>query len=120
METGKQSLDKRFEDAAFAYGAGHYEAALAGFSELAKIRHPKATTYLGQMYLRGEGVAASVEKGLEFLELAASLGHSTAAFDLGALHRTGNYGVPKDTEKSKRFFILAKELGCQIPIQDYL
>jgi TPR repeat protein len=72
------------------------------------------------MYLRGEGVEQNVEKGIQLMELAASLGHSTAAFNLGALYRSGDCRVPRDQEKSRHFFLLAKQLGCELPVEDYL
>lgn len=79
-----------------------------------------AATYLAEMYLRGEGVPRNVEKGLALLELAVSRGDSTAAFNLGALHRTGDRGVPVDLARSRRYFLLAKELGCELSIEGYL
>jgi TPR repeat protein len=54
------------------------------------------------------------------MERAASLGVSNAAFNLGALYRTGDCGVPKDSDKSKRCFLLAKELGCELPVDKYI
>jgi TPR repeat protein len=120
MQTGDQAHDKRYEDATFAYGIGQFEAALNGFAELARSGHPMATAYLAHMYLRGEGVPPSVGKGLELLQLAASLGDSTAAFNLGASHRSGDCGVPKDPEKNRKYFLLAKEFGCKLSIEPYI
>lgn len=120
MQSGNDVVDQRYADAAYAYGLGHFNEALAGFSELARSGHAMATTYLAEMYLRGEGVLPNVEKGVELLELAISRGDSSAAFNLGALHRNGAYCVPKDLDKSRRFFLLAKELGCELSVDDFL
>jgi TPR repeat protein len=120
MQTGDQALDKRYENAAYAYGIGPFEVALNGFSQLAQSGHPMAIAYLAEMYLRGEGVPPSVEKGLELLQLAASLGNSSAAYNLGALHRSGDCGVPIDREKCRKYFLLAKELGCKLPVEQYI
>ena len=120
MPAGKENAEQRYDDAAYAYSEGRFEEALAGFSDLAESGNAIAATYMAEMYLRGEGVSPDVEKGLDLLRRAASLGHSTAAFNLGALYRTGGCGVQKDLEKSKKFFLLAKELGCELPVEEYL
>jgi TPR repeat protein len=120
MANEKQPIDQRYADAAYAYGIGQFDEAFAGFSKLAQSGDPMATAYLAQMYLRGEGVSANVAKGLELLETAVALGNSTAAFNLGALHRSGDCDVPIDREKSKAYFRRAKELGCELSVEPYL
>lgn len=72
------------------------------------------------MYLREEGLPTNVEKGLDLLRQAASWRHSTAAYNLGALYRSGASGVQKNLDKSSQFFRRAKELGCELPVDDYL
>jgi TPR repeat protein len=118
--TNHSDSEARYEDANYASTIGRFNEAFAIYSELSQSRHVGATVALGEMYLRGEGVTQDTQRGLELLELAASLGHSTAAFNLGALHRSGGYGVPIDPEKSRRFFLMAKQLGCKLPIDQYL
>lgn len=118
MQPNKEVFDERFEDAAYACTIGQFEEALLGFKELVNEKNSMATPLLANMYLRGQGVPPDVEKGLELLQLAASWGNSTAAYSLGALHQSGDCGVPKDLAKSRQFFLLAKELGCKLPIDD--
>lgn len=113
-------IQLRFDDARYASTIGEYDKAFALFSELAAIGHAEAIRWLADSYLRGKGTRQDIEMGLELLERAASLGDSTAAFNLGALHRSGADRVPKDPERSKRFFLLAKELGCELSIESYL
>ena len=120
MPAGHGNAEQRYLDAAYAYTVGHFAEAMAGFSELAEAGSAKAATYLAEMFLRGEGAPQDIEKGLQLLERAASWGHANAAYNLGALHRSGAYGVPKDPEKSKRYFQLAKELGCELPVEGFL
>ncbi len=119
MEPDKDDRDLRYEDAAYAYTVGNFVEALALFSELVESGHATAPAYLSEMYLRGEGTPADVAKGLELLQLGVSRGDSNAAFNLGALYRTGAYGVPKDQHKSRQFLLRAKELGCTFPVTDY-
>lgn len=119
MSAGNEDSERRYDDAAYAYGEGRFDEAMAGFSQLAESGDAKAATYMAEMYLRGEGVLADVEKGLEWLQRAASWGHSTAAYNLGALYRTGACGVKRDDAKSKQYFHLAKELGCELPVEQY-
>jgi TPR repeat protein len=120
MSNEPEGRDRQLEDAAYAYTIGSFDEAFAGYSRLVDSGNPDAAVGLAHMYLRGEGVSASVEKGLELFRLAASLGNATAAFSLGALHRSGDCNVPIDPEKSKQFFLLAKKLGCELPIEPYL
>jgi uncharacterized protein len=108
------------EDAAHAYNAGHFSEAFPTLKKFAELGNIEAICGLSQMYLRGEGVAANVEKGLGFLHTAAEMGHANSAFSLGALFRNGAYGVTKDVEKSKYFLRLAKELGCEISVDAFL
>jgi TPR repeat protein len=118
--TDKSKLESLYEDANYASTIGNYEEAFEIYDKLAETGHIGSMVALAHMYLRGEGVGQNVAKGIELMEVAASLGHSNAAFNLGALHRSGDCGVPKDPEKSRRFFLLAKELGCKLPIDEYI
>lgn len=120
MFTENEDLERQFGDAAYAYCGGEFEEAFAGFSKLAEIGHLKATAYLAELYLRGEGVPQDLDHGIQLLVRAANLGSSQAAYNLGALYRAGHYGIIKDDYTSKRFFRLAKELGCELPVDQYL
>jgi TPR repeat protein len=115
-----ENLNERYMEAAYAYTVGHFEEALAIFSELADAGNAMATTYLGQMYLQGDGTLPDIGKGLGLLQRAALLGDWNGAFSLGAFYRTGDCGVQKDPDKCKHFFRLAKELGCDLSVDQYL
>lgn len=120
MEPGHEAHISRCEDAAYAYCCGDFEKAAAAYADLVRKGCIEATIGLGEMYLRGEGVVADWQKGLELLKRAAAAGESSAAFNLGALHRSGDCGVPVDAAQSRRYFLLARELGCPLPIEGYL
>ena len=79
-----------------------------------------AATYLGQMYLRGDGTPPDAAMGLRLLERAALLGDWNGAYTLAVGYKIGDDGVQKDPDKSKRYFRLAKELGCELPVDEYL
>src|SRR5262245_9408342 len=120
MGPGHESHVRRCEDAAYAYCGGEFEVAATLYAELLREGCIEAAIGLGNMYLRGEGVEANVGKGLELLRQAAAAGNHTAAFNLGALHRSGDCHVPVDAAESRRYFLLARELGCPLPVDDYL
>ena len=120
MDNNHMEQEVRFEDAAYAYTVGKFDEAFTGFVDLVEEHYAPAATYLALMYLRGEAVLKDVRKGMELLQLGASWGHDTAAFSLGALHCSGDDGVPIDREKSRHYFLLAKQLGCKLPVEDYL
>jgi TPR repeat protein len=120
MSTPSDEEKRLLADATYACNTGHLREAFAIFERFAELGNIEALCGLSQMYLRGEGVAIDVEKGLAFLRRAAEMGHANSAFNLGALHRTGDCSVPKDPQKSKHYFQLAKELGCEISVEKFL
>ncbi len=120
MDDKPAAQEIRFEAAAYAYTIGKFDEAYTGFADLVQEQYAPAATYLAQMYLRGEAVSKDVGEGVRLLQLSASWGHDTGAFSLGALHCSGDYGVPIDREKSRHYFLLAKQLGCKLPVEDYL
>jgi len=120
VEPSRETQSRRCEEAAYAYCGGEFEVAAALYAELLGEGCIEAAIGLGQMYLRGEGVEADVEKGLALLRQAAAAGNHTAAFNLGALHRSGDCHVPVDATESQHYFLLARELGCTLPVDEYL
>jgi TPR repeat protein len=120
LHPGHEAHRECYDEAAGAYCIGDFEAAAAGFSALTRLGCAPGAAYLANMYLRGEGVEKDVEMGLRLLRRATEWGYATAAFNLGALHRSGDCGVPRDPIVSRRFFLLARELGCELSVEDYL
>jgi TPR repeat protein len=120
LHPGHEAHQGRYDEAAGAYCIGDFEAAAAGFSALSRLGCAPAAAYLALMYLRGEGVEKDVETGLGLVRTATEWGCANAAFSLGALHRSGDYGVPRDAMASRSFFLLARELGCEQSVEDFL
>ena len=120
MHPGHEPHRDQYDDAANAYCTGRVGEAAAGFGVLVDGGCPAAPTYLAQFYIRGEGVPQDVEKRLELLRLAVSWGYGKAAFNLGALHRSGDCGFPRGAGASRRYFISARSLGCEISVEPFL
>lgn len=120
MDGENEDVAQRYANAAYAYGEGKFEEALAGFLQLAELGNAMAAAYLGLMYIDGEGVSNDAEQGLEWLARAASWGDCTAAYNLGVFYRAGRRGIRKDDDKSKQYFRLAKELGTELSVEKFL
>jgi hypothetical protein len=54
--------------------------------------------YLGQMYLRGEGVGKDEKEGVRLIRLAADAGEFDAMMVLANLYIGGEAGLPDDAE----------------------
>jgi len=109
-----------YNDASKSYNERNYSDAFAKFMMLAEWGCVMSLPCLATMYFRGEWVAADPPQGLEMLERACSLGDPDSAYNLGALNRKGNYGVSIDLEKSRKYFLLAKELGIELDITPFI
>jgi TPR repeat protein len=120
LHSGHEAHQERYDEAAGSYCIGNFGEAAEGFAQLTRLGCAPAAVYLAQMYLRGEGVERDVEKGLGLLRMAAGWEYAIAAFNLGALYRSGADGVPRDAVASRHYFLLARELGCELGIEDYL
>ena len=113
-------LEAAFDEACLAYCHGRFLDAAASYAALVAQGHAASARSLADMYLRGEGVAASVPAGLSLLRQAAGAGDWLAAWNLAAHLRSGADNVPVDLEDSRRCFRLARELGCPYSIDEYL
>lgn len=73
--------------------------------------NPKAETQLGEMLLRGDGIAKDETRGVAMLEKAARAGNSAAAFRIGMLLANGESGVAKDPARALDYFRAASAGG---------
>jgi TPR repeat protein len=85
-------------------GGGDSWADLAELQDAAKKGNHKAEAQLGEMLLRGDGIAKDEKRGVVLLEKAARAGHSGAAFRMGMLHANGEGGIPKDPARALAYF----------------
>ena len=73
---------------------GDYDLALIELQPLAEAGDSAAQYFLGEMHLRGRGVAPDFEMAAAWYEKAAEYGHPQAQAALGALQMLG-LGVPR-------------------------
>lgn len=85
-------------------GAGGGWADLKELQQAAAKGNPKAETQLGEMLLRGDGIAQDRAKGVALIEKAARAGQSAAAFRIGMLLAHGESGVARDPVRALAYF----------------
>ena len=84
-----------FAQGARAYDRQNYLLAEQIFMPLAEQWDPRAQTYIGVMYLRGQGVPQNFLVAAYWLHLAAGAGFPEAQYFLGLMYDKGQ-GVPQD------------------------
>lgn len=92
-------------------GGGGSWADLKELQQAADKGNPKAETQLGEMLLRGDGIAKDEARGVALLEKAARAGQSPAAFRIGMLLANGESGVAKDLPRALAYFRAAAAGG---------
>jgi TPR repeat protein len=89
-----------------AYAARNYVLAGQIFLPLAEERDARAQTYLGVMYLRGQGVPQNFAVAAYWLQLASAAGVPTAQYFFGLMYDKGQ-GVPQDFVLAQTWLNLA-------------
>jgi uncharacterized protein len=89
-----------------AYAARNYVLAGQIFLPLAEERDARAQTYLGVMYLRGQGVPQNFAVAAYWMQLASSAGVPTAQYFFGLMYDKGQ-GVPQDFVLAQAWLNLA-------------
>jgi TPR repeat protein len=84
-----------FAQGARAYDRQNYLLAERILMPLAEYWDPRAQTYIGVMYLRGQGVPQNFLVAAYWLHLAAGAGFPEAQYFLGLMYDKGQ-GVPQD------------------------
>jgi len=96
-----------------AINTERYADALAILEPLCAIKDPTAQSMLGTLYQLGLGVPVNGAKAISLLTAAAEKGNGVAAHNLGSIYVTGLPGVERDTERSRFYYRLARDLGAQ-------
>ncbi|EME46387.1 hypothetical protein DOTSEDRAFT_51887 [Dothistroma septosporum NZE10] len=68
----------------------------------------KAASYLGRMFLRGEGMEQSFDRARVWFKRGVSNGDALSQYSLGLMHLNG-YGVPQDVVKAGDYFAAAAD-----------
>jgi uncharacterized protein len=89
-----------------AYAAHNYVRAAQIFLPLAETRDARAQTYLGVMYLRGQGVPQNFAVAAYWLQLASAAGIPTAQYFFGLMYDKGQ-GVAQDFVLAQAWLNLA-------------
>lgn len=92
-------------------GGGGGWADLKELQAAAAQGNPKAEAGLGEMLLRGEGIAPDERRAVALLEKAARAGQSAAAFRIGMLLSRGEHGVARDVDRALAYFRAAAAGG---------
>lgn len=86
-------------------------ASIKELEQAAAKGNPKAEAYLGEILLRGDGIAKDEVRGVALLEKAARAGNPSAAFRIGMLLANGESGVAKDPPRALAYFRAAAAGG---------
>ena len=89
------------------YDEGNFGKVLLIIEPLAEKGNPEAQSLLGWMYFKGQGVAKSNKKAIQWYVLSAEKGNSGAEFNLGFMYHQG-HGVPQDYSEAVRWYIKAQ------------
>lgn len=92
--------------------------AIKWFEKASAKNHAEATTCLGAMYARGEGVPENNDKANELYWKAAALGSTIARCNLGAKFREGVDGFPKDYDKAYWLLIAGARSKMNTPTRN--
>ncbi len=98
-----------------AYGRRDYAAALARWLPIAESGDMRAEFYVGELYLRGEGVAADAAAAAKWFERAARRGHGEAQLALAGLYAAG-IGLKRDAGLAY-FWMIQAAIGSDANIQ---
>ncbi len=97
------------EDALKLYNKKKFDDAIKAFMTLVGKSNGIGEYYIGECYVRGNGVQKDFRKAIEWLRKAASQGHSRAFYLLGYSYEFG-YGVSKDLPRAIEYYHKAAEL----------
>lgn len=98
-----------------AYGRRDYAAALARWLPVAEAGDMRAEFYVGELYLRGEGVTADAATAAQWFARAAQRGHGEAQLALAGLYASG-IGLKRDAGLAY-FWMIRAALGSDAAIQ---
>lgn len=103
-------LEGAFREGVTLYESGDFAAAARAWQGPAQRGHAAAQFGLGVAYATGSGVAASLDRAIQWWRSAAIQGHVGAQLNLGLLYWRGE-GVEKDIAKARQWWERAANGG---------
>ncbi len=94
------------ETGAEAYDRGDYATALKEWRPLAEQGDAQAQALLGELYMRGEGVAPDNAEAAKWFHLAAEQVQAFAQYSLGVIYTYG-VGAPRNYVQAHKWYSLA-------------
>jgi TPR repeat protein len=107
----EQPLNLPIKEAQEAAMKGDFETALRYLQQAAANGSAPAAHGIGDLYLAGKGVEASLPKAVDWYQQAASEGHGNAMLRLGMIYHQGGEGVERDEGRARFHFQDAAEAG---------
>jgi hypothetical protein len=86
-----------------AYDRANYQTALKVWMDQASAGSAEAQNYVGEIYLKGLGIAPDYEMAAVWLKKAAAQGYNRARINLGFLYEQG-LGVPQDRARALNLY----------------
>lgn len=106
------SSAEQLQQATAAYFQQDYASAFKLFLPLAKQGNPDAQFRIGELYLKGKGIAEDHKQAFYWLQKAAKQNVRTAKAMLGVLYYSGK-GVKQDEKKGLKLIKEACKQGSQ-------
>lgn len=116
---GRTEADKEqavLKEAQAAYSRKDYATAARGFQILADRGNARAQFFLGELYLKGDGVKQDEVRALQLERAAAERGSPEAQYTLGGMYERGQ-AVPRDVLQAHMWYGLAASTGDEQAIR---
>ena len=110
VTSAEASGPRLLADAADKQNEGNLQAALALYTQAAKLGESRAMEALGEIFLDGKGVPQSPAEAAKWFRRAADAGSLTAMLSLGYLYQIGS-GMPQSYRSAQYWFGKAADLG---------
>jgi hypothetical protein len=109
-ETGRLDRERHLDLAEALYRSGDETGAFSLFEKLANLGSAPAMTWIGSMYLDGNGAAVDTDAALQWFSKAAELGDAEAMRWIGWMYYSGR-GVATDLDAARQWYLKAANAG---------
>lgn len=112
--------DDEFKNALIDFNNKNYTSAFNTFKKLAEEKNTEAIFMLGNMYNKGLGTAADIDRAKYWLKNAADKGHVEAGFDYGLMQLNNSSRTAKETADGFYYLALAADGGYDNAAKKYV